>query len=142
MCILGAVFVEDVVVQPLTEFIWTGNPANDGLKSVARCFNALCSGIQTLQTFYSELKLTRMPNGQRMFPFPCSYLDSQNHTVDFQYTGRLSDTKLVYLAKNKANGEILCEVCPAVQRDGTQTSRKNRSRSAALTLFGGGKRAI
>lgn len=108
MCILGAVFVEDVVVQPLTEFIWTGNPANDGLKSVARCFNALCSGIQTLQTFYSELKLTRMPNGQRMFPFPCSYLDSQNHTVDFQYTGRLSDTKLVYLAKNKANGEILC----------------------------------
>src|ERR1700738_4719285 len=57
ICVLGAVFVDHVVVQELTDFIWIGgHPYNDDkLKSVARILAALGEGITELVDFYSNL---------------------------------------------------------------------------------------
>src|SRR6266702_163501 len=53
MCILGAVFVDHVVVQRLTNFIWIGgDPYNDDeLKLVTRILASLRTGIVELKFF-------------------------------------------------------------------------------------------
>lgn len=102
MCVLGAVFVEKVIVQPLTGFMWTGATTDDGLNSLARCFNALRDGLRTLDDFYGGLKI--VPSDQHIYPFHRSYTDSQKRTVFFKYIRRLHETKHIYLAENEADG--------------------------------------
>ncbi len=78
MCISGAIFIENVVVQQLTDYVWTGgNPHDDkALESVARLFKALSVGLEHLKTFYRELKIVTDPDLRRMFRFTRFYLDS------------------------------------------------------------------
>jgi hypothetical protein len=109
MCILGAVFTETVLVQPLTDYVWTGgNPYDDkGLESVARLFKALFVGLRDLKMFYNNLAAAPAPDIQRMFPFTRSYVDSHGQEVDFRYIRRLNESKAVYLAENASGHELI-----------------------------------
>jgi hypothetical protein len=109
MCILGAVFTETVLVQQLTDYVWTGgNPYNDkGLESVARLFKALSVGLQDLKMFYSNLAAAPAPDIQCMFPCIRSYLDPRGQKVDFRYIRRLSESKAVYLAENNSGHKLI-----------------------------------
>jgi hypothetical protein len=65
MCVLGAVFADRVIVQPLTDYIWLGlHPLhNSEMWCVARRFKALAVGLQTSDEFYKALlEAVRMPN--------------------------------------------------------------------------------
>ncbi|KAI9460117.1 hypothetical protein BJY52DRAFT_1168714, partial [Lactarius psammicola] len=57
ICILGAVFVDHVVVQQLTDFIWIGGHPydDDKLVSVTRILASLGAGITELRQFYGTL---------------------------------------------------------------------------------------
>ncbi|KAH9159154.1 hypothetical protein EDB89DRAFT_1866142, partial [Lactarius sanguifluus] len=94
MCILGAVFVDHVVVKQLTDFVWIGgNPYNDKkLKSVTRILAALRTGIAELGDFYEELGLSLYDSHedlQHFFPFIRQYSVGE-HVVKFSYQGYLT----------------------------------------------------
>lgn len=78
MFISGAIFIENVVVQNLTDYVWMGgNPYDDReLESAAHLFKALSAGLQDLKTFYGNLSAAsdHHPEIQRFFPFTRSYL--------------------------------------------------------------------
>ncbi|KAI9428329.1 hypothetical protein H4582DRAFT_1762823, partial [Lactarius indigo] len=59
VCILGAIFVDHVVVERLTDFVWIGgDPYNyNKLKLVTRVLASLRTGIVELEEFYKNLKL-------------------------------------------------------------------------------------
>ncbi|KAH9175906.1 hypothetical protein EDB89DRAFT_1942580 [Lactarius sanguifluus] len=68
MCILGAVFVDNVVIQQLTDFLWIGGHPydDDRLESVTHILTSLGTGITELREFYKKLSLcglctTRFP---------------------------------------------------------------------------------
>ncbi|KAH9046590.1 hypothetical protein EDB84DRAFT_1250076, partial [Lactarius hengduanensis] len=87
MCILGAVYVENVVVQQLTDFIWIGgHPYDDRkLESVTRLLASLGTGIAELQEFYRSLSLRGFPhNYRRFFPFVRRYSVGER-VVNFSY---------------------------------------------------------
>jgi hypothetical protein len=95
MCILGAVFVEHVVVQQLTDFIWIGgNPYDDAkLEFVTRILVSLRTGITELEQFYQDLASSvhhSRPDSQRFFPFVREY-PSELGTVTFSYTAFLTN---------------------------------------------------
>jgi len=72
ICILGAVFVDKVVVQELTDFMWIGgDPYDDGkIQRVARVLGALGEGIKELEEFYSKVGSGEPgKDAQRFFPF-------------------------------------------------------------------------
>ena len=109
MCISGAVFIENIMVQKLTDYAWTGgNPYDDReLESVARLFKALSVGLQDLKIFYGNLSAADDPRIQCLFPSTHSYPDSHGQKVDFQYIKRLSITKAVYLAVTTSGHQLI-----------------------------------
>jgi serine/threonine protein kinase len=108
MCILAAVFVEDVVVQELTDFIWIGgHPYNDNkLKFVTRMLSAVGNGITELEDFYSKLSHNPLPDSQRFFPFIRQF-PVGDCTIRFSYTAYLSGSspeshsKAIFFAKTE-----------------------------------------
>ncbi|KAF8327078.1 hypothetical protein F5887DRAFT_178051 [Amanita rubescens] len=134
MCISGAIFIENVVVQQLTDYVWTGgNPYDDkALESVARLFKALSVGLENLKTFYRELKIATKPDLQRMFPFTRFYPDSLGQQVNFDYCKRLSTTKPVYLAKSTSDNNQL--IVKYVQRYNSNAHRLLASHGLAPQL--------
>jgi hypothetical protein len=57
LLVLGAVFVDRIVVQELTDFIWIGGHLFDDekIKRVARILAALGKGLGELEDYYSKL---------------------------------------------------------------------------------------
>ncbi|KAH9066534.1 hypothetical protein EDB87DRAFT_1553341, partial [Lactarius vividus] len=91
MCILGAVFVENPVVQQLTDFIWIGgHPYDDRkLESVTRILTSLGTGIAELQAFYKTLSRSGLrQDPQRFFPFIWHY-SVEGRVVNFSYKAHL-----------------------------------------------------
>ncbi|KAH8983286.1 hypothetical protein EDB92DRAFT_1803926 [Lactarius akahatsu] len=92
ICILGAVFVDDVVVQPLTDFIWIGgySCSDDRLKSMTRILASLGAGIAELRQFYMNLSFhDSQEDPQRFYPFIRQYtLGGQ--VVKFSYQDYLT----------------------------------------------------
>ncbi len=86
MCILGAVFIDHVVVERLTDFIWIGgDPYNDEeLKSVTRILASLGTGIAELKEFYNNSKHDPPQDPQRFFPFIRHYSVGE-HVLRFSY---------------------------------------------------------
>ncbi|KAG6894623.1 hypothetical protein C0992_005366 [Termitomyces sp. T32_za158] len=105
MCVLGAIYLEKAVVQPLTNYIWLGGNVYDDeeqLLMTARLFGALKTAISSLRTYYRGIaKRTREPNLQAEvseFPFITEY-----DSTKFTYVSRLASDyylgKLLYEAK-------------------------------------------
>jgi hypothetical protein len=104
MCILGAVYLEQVCVQRLTDFMWLGGGLfeDKDVRSTARVLKALQNGLRTLDTYYLALELPNTsPRSNRFFPYPnCFTLDGRR--VEFDYTGMLVPNKrALFLGKVK-----------------------------------------
>ncbi|KAH9058919.1 hypothetical protein EDB83DRAFT_2520665 [Lactarius deliciosus] len=92
ICILGAVFVDDVVVQPLTDFIWLGGYpcSDDRLQSMTRILASLGAGIAELRQFYTNLSLhDSQEDPQRFYPFIRQYTVG-GQVVKFSYQDYLT----------------------------------------------------
>ena len=109
MCISGAVFTENVVVEQLTHYVWTGgNPYDDkSLESVACLFKAFSAGLADLEKFYGSLQAATSPSDQHFFPFPHSYSDSCGQEVNFKYISRLNENKAIYLAESHDGRKLI-----------------------------------
>jgi hypothetical protein len=96
MCILGGILVDQAIVQPLTEYIClSGDPdVESRLRYVARVFEALAVGMDSLRRFYKDLEPTTSPIPAHIFPYSASYVHSVDGLVQFHYICRLQpDTK-------------------------------------------------
>ncbi|KAF8592728.1 hypothetical protein K439DRAFT_1379042 [Ramaria rubella] len=105
LCVLGAVYVEQAIVQPLTDYLWLGGDAfsDSRIISMGRMFNALESAFSTLRHYYTDtINAHDRPDG---FPFIRSY-----ETEKFSYLEKLAEeypVKLVFKAKRQSSGELL-----------------------------------
>jgi serine/threonine protein kinase len=109
LCILGVVFSHHVIVQKLTDFIWTGgDPYNDNeLVQTTRILASLGKGIDELKEFYRELPgHDSQEDSQRFYPFLRHYSVGE-HVVRFSYEAYLmgktaeSHSKAIFLATTK-----------------------------------------
>lgn len=98
LCVLGAVYADRAIVQPLTEYLWLGGDVydDDRLGSVSRLFAALRTSISKLREYYDSLSKGAgfRPDG---FPF---VRDFQGQT--FTYIERLAEDRagtLIYKVK-------------------------------------------
>src|SRR6185312_3703268 len=97
MCILGAVFLDKAVIQPLTPFIpLSVTPPDDtSLDYIARILEALRLSFTTLDNFYRGLANSNDDGQQRYFPHFREFTDSP-----FTYISQLTEpTRLVWKAK-------------------------------------------
>ncbi|CAG8827639.1 23194_t:CDS:2 [Gigaspora margarita] len=107
VCILGAVYVEKPIVDPLTDFIPL-IPTNirDHAERVARLFKALCLGVNRLKEYYGSI--VNPQNSQRFFPYPNQY-NHQGTVIEFTYEKKLVDQpdKLLWKAITKDGKKIV-----------------------------------
>ncbi|KAG8961214.1 hypothetical protein FRC03_005644 [Tulasnella sp. 419] len=93
MQILGAVFVEKVIVQPLTDYIWLGNGTyqEDRLFTITKVFRALSEGMRILDSYYKGLQFADEGVIDRSFPYPRCYPagSNQHGSTDFHYVSQL-----------------------------------------------------
>ncbi|KAH9026376.1 hypothetical protein EDB85DRAFT_1893462 [Lactarius pseudohatsudake] len=112
MSILGAVYVEYLIVQQLTDFIWIGgHPYNNHkLKLVTHILASLGTGIAELQEFYC--KLPRLYNSQQCFPF--RHYSVEGCVVNFLYMTYLfpmqSPSKAIFRATTETEGGPHCHL--------------------------------
>jgi len=110
ICILGAVYVEKPIVEPLTHFIPlipTNDPPHREL--IARLFKALRLGVDRLDDFYKSLEVFEVSivNSQRFFPYPNLYKQGVT-TVKFTYDEKLKDQgKLLWKAETESGNKII-----------------------------------
>ncbi|OBZ65574.1 hypothetical protein A0H81_14458 [Grifola frondosa] len=74
ICVLGAVFVDHVIVQPLTEYISLGGEPDyeRRVSAVARIFHLLSGCMHDLNMFYGPLEVSDTLISSRLFPcFTC-----------------------------------------------------------------------
>ncbi|KAG9100389.1 hypothetical protein FRC06_004165 [Ceratobasidium sp. 370] len=106
LCILGAVYVEQVVVQPLTDFMWMGRqPHEEGrLRRLTQIFVALREAIRHLDGYYQSLPGPTMPHLAQFFPYIRRYQDTS-----FQYIRCLATDPVrpVFLAQTESGDPIV-----------------------------------
>jgi len=70
MCVLGGVFVDKAIIQPLTDYIWLGGDPFDSTRQVfaARLFTALKSAIKSLEKYYQALALSLPCSNSLLLP--------------------------------------------------------------------------
>ncbi|CAE6423060.1 unnamed protein product [Rhizoctonia solani] len=93
MCVLGAVFLNRPVVQPLTDFVWVGtNPSKPrDVCYVARIFHSIVSARKELEAYYSDLagRTSPIPRPLWVLPYPTHFTNEQGQQVDFTYISYL-----------------------------------------------------
>jgi serine/threonine protein kinase len=104
ICVLGAVYVEKPVIEPLTAFeplIFTNDKTH--VEKIARLFRALRLGSDNLKNYYNSLPYTTLNNAdpQRF----CPYLHKADNVGEFFYTNKLFDDKLLWKAETKEGGQ-------------------------------------
>ncbi|PKB94763.1 hypothetical protein RhiirA5_262869, partial [Rhizophagus irregularis] len=103
ICILGAVYVEKPLVEPLTSFeplIFTNDRIH--LNKIARLFKALSLGCERLRKYYDALpsSVLNTVDHQRFFPFIRKF-----HEIYFDYKEKLFDDPRKLLWKAETQGE-------------------------------------
>ena len=86
LCVLGAVFTDRPIVQPLTPLLWLGHvhARKPQYRKVTRLFAALSTGILELEEFYSHLDF-KLVSEARFFPHITSFNAGPGHKVQFSY---------------------------------------------------------
>ena len=87
LCVLGAIFTDRPVVQPLTPFLWLGglHAGKKQCKEVTRLFAALSTSMFELEEFYSLLDFTPISEA-RFFPYITTFTDcGTGSKVQFKY---------------------------------------------------------
>ncbi|CAE6476945.1 unnamed protein product [Rhizoctonia solani] len=99
LCISGAVYLDRVVVQPLTDYVWLGkHPQQDHhLMRVTRLFLALERAISFLHGYYAPLiKPDAKLSIERCRDSPyIRSVTTSTGKVDFTYTGRAGDSRVI-----------------------------------------------
>lgn len=95
MVIQGGVFVDRVIIEPLTDYLWIGGgDVGDPILRFARLFRVLKEGLERLHSHYAGLPINPFrpskPNPSRFYPFIRSFSVNGN-PVDFQYERRLAE---------------------------------------------------
>ncbi|KAG9094098.1 hypothetical protein FS749_013117 [Ceratobasidium sp. UAMH 11750] len=119
LSILGAVYVEQVVVHPLTDFMWMGRQPHeeDRLRRLTRIFVALRGAICRLDKHYRSRADPTMPPFAQFFPYIRRYQDTS-----FQYVRCLAadPARPVFLAQIESGDPIVVKF---VQQYGAQGHR-------------------
>ena len=110
---LGAVFTDRPIVQPLTQLVWLGrmHERKPQYQGVARLFAALSMGIAELEAFYTGVDFN-VPSEARFYPHITSFVDpSTKAEVKFRYEGHVDPscrgTKAVFLAETEKGRKII-----------------------------------
>lgn len=106
ICVLGAVYLNKPVIEPLTDFILMMNrPEDDGkrIDKLAVFFESLRLAFQTLDSYYknlSELDEAEAEKVQRFFPYRNQYQVDGNE-IKFTYLYKLDEepTNLTWKAE-------------------------------------------
>lgn len=101
MCISGCVYLERIVVQPLTEYMWLGLHPQDGnrLTHLTRVFHSLALSLRTLKAeYHGFIGVPREVNSSRFFPYLRHYYNEQGERVDFTYQMSIASQKPVFKA--------------------------------------------
>jgi len=92
MCVLGGVFVEKTITQPLTDYVWLGGDPFDSTRQVfaVRLFTALKSAISSLDKYYKALgqNLRSLTAKTTVSPFPF-ITEYGAEKIKFTYSSRL-----------------------------------------------------
>jgi len=109
--ILGAVFLENAVIQPLTDYVWLGGDPNysNRIEFTAKLFRALNKALKNLETFYRNDVKKISSSDQRYFPHPRSYPTNDGIETNFAYLHHLTDyqpTKAIFKAKTQ-HGKVI-----------------------------------
>ncbi|CAE7183802.1 unnamed protein product [Rhizoctonia solani] len=99
MCVSGAVYLDHVVVQPLTEYVWMGvHPQRDNrLVRMTQLFNAVSQTIASLSDYYAPFitKASSLPiDHQRFFPH-INRIAGPNGPLEFTYNHKIGDSKII-----------------------------------------------
>ncbi|KAG8743605.1 hypothetical protein FRC10_011668 [Ceratobasidium sp. 414] len=106
LCVLGAVYVTEVVVHPLTDFMWMGRQAHeeDRLRRITLTFVALREAIRDLDEYYRSLPDPTLPRSAQFFPYIRQYQDTS-----FQYIWCLvtDPVRPVFVAQTESGDPIV-----------------------------------
>jgi len=102
-CVLGAVYLSRVVIQPLTDFIPLTIHLRipDQVMRIARFFFALSTSLRQLNNFYQNLNFDQLIPYQRFFPYIRQF-QLQERLVPFTYINELLNddcTRTIWKAK-------------------------------------------
>jgi hypothetical protein len=144
IAILGAVFLDYPVVQPLTDFLWVGdNPQQPSrLTHLTRVFHCVSLALQELREYYGGLPDTGNPPG-RFFPYVTHYLDSSNRRIEFSYISKLdktNDSKAIFLARTQDTNEPKTIVVKFVQSYNSEAHALLQEHGLAPALLYDGSR--
>lgn len=117
-CVFGAVFLNRIIIQPLTDFVpLTVNLlVPDQVNRVARFFYALLIAFGRLCRFYQNLALT--PSDQRSFPYVREFQYGDKIT-SFEYIRQLTDddTRTIWKARTVDGLNIVVKFVPTYNCD-------------------------
>ena len=109
---LGAVFTDKPIIQPLTPLLWLGHmhARKPQYREVTRLFAALSTGILELEKFYSHLDF-KFVSEARFFPHTTSFNVDAEHEVRFSYEGYADpdgkSNKAVFVANTQDDRKIV-----------------------------------
>ncbi|KAI0293179.1 hypothetical protein B0F90DRAFT_1643375, partial [Multifurca ochricompacta] len=137
MCVSGAIYLEKVVVQPLTGYIWLGGSFfdKDQIHFTLRLFTALKLAISTLRSYYLTLGPTNKCPEDLVHAIP--YV-TPSFASTLTYISRPSpdqQSKLVYKAKFIHAGSSRPAVVKFVSRYNAKAHRILAAHQLAPTLY-------
>ena len=138
MCVLGGVFVQKTITQPLTDYVWLGGDPFDSTRQVfaVQLFTALESAIKSLEKYYKALEQDpqSLTVKEKPFPFITEYGAEK---IKFTYSSRLVSEyryKLLFKATldNMPNTQIVVKFA---ERYNTDAHRLLAAEGLAPTLY-------
>lgn len=113
ICIFGAVFVDVVIVQPLTGYFHLGDTPfkRDAVEHAARIFHVVSEAVQKLTDMYNSLQPSSVPVHDRLLPAP-TYRDDL--AIEFEDRDALSPRNLRFESRfdfeGRLSGEYRCAI--------------------------------
>lgn len=89
---MGAVFVDEVIVEPFTDWKFLGGDPRIRIRTVARIFKAAAGALRCLEQYYRSVKFSDKVNCQAYLPSP-TVSDGSMQPPPLRYTGRLFPDK-------------------------------------------------
>ncbi|QRW06028.1 Tyrosine kinase [Ceratobasidium sp. AG-Ba] len=139
MCIFGAIYLNRIVVQQLTDYIWLGHhPQHEPhLRRLTRLFCAARDTITELSNYYTSISSgpPRLQDPMRFFPHLRQYSDDDGQITDFTYTGFIdeSTSRPVFTAVTGSGKEIIVKFAEQYNLDAHRTLAEKELAPALLS---------
>jgi len=122
LCVLGAVFTDKPIVQPLSPSLWFGHihARKRQYREVTKPFTALSMGISELEAFYFGVDFAAASEA-RFFPHITSFITDTGSKIRFCYE-RYADpdpktTKAVFIANTQDDRKIIVKFAEAYNEE-------------------------